>query len=226
MTKTTPYYSPGQNIDCDNDFTIAKERDLFTRFYANGDGSTEARDELIKQYLKLVLQLSVRHARGRITSEDAISAGNLALIEALESRRFDIKRGIRFSTFLGHYIRGRVAREAREFPRIDQATPYPDDEDESGKHDLYRERPDDSAEHAFDLVEWREIIKPLLGLLNESELYFVDAHYFKGLSLWEAARNMPSELGGPVSREWASKLHGSAMKKFRKALKNSESPFK
>ena len=223
MTKTTPYYSPGQDIDCDTDFTVEKERDLFTRFYA---GDIGARDALIKQYLKLVLQLSVRHARGRITTEEAISAGNLALIEALESRRFEIGR-VRFSTFLGHYIRGRVAREAREFPKIEQEIHRHRDERDSEPGDTYvEELVDERAVEAADLAEFREIVKPLLGLLTENERYYIDAFYFKGISLWEAARVQPENLGGPVSRAWASKLHASAMKKFRRALRHTESPFK
>lgn len=226
MTKTTPYYSPGQNIDCDTDFTVEKERDLFTRFYAGGDDALEARDTLIKQYLKLVLQLSVRNARGRVTTEEAISAGNLALIEALESRRFEIGR-VRFSTFLGHYIRGRVAREAREFPKIEQEpTRLRSRDDQETEINYSEEIADEKALEAMDLAEFREIVSPLLGLLTENERYYIDAFYFKGISLWEAARKQPNNLGGPVSRAWASKLHASAMKKFRRALRHTENPFK
>jgi len=235
--KQTPYYTAGQNIDCDLEFTAEKERALFERFYTGGPDALEARDTLIKQFLKLVLSLSVRCARGRITQADAISAGNMALIEILETRRFDPARGLRFSTFLGHFIRGRVSREVRNFPKIEQTGQrYLNDEDyeyRGHQNASAPSRQDDKVQvadepeiSALDLSQMKDILKPALGRLNPRERYFVEQFYFNGLSLWEASRVLPESLGGPVSRQMASKIHSSALKKMKFMLPDKENPFK
>lgn len=237
MNKTTPYYSADQDIGCDEDFTVEKERQLFDTFYAGGSGAVAARDALIKQYLKLVLQLSLRCARGRITHDEAISAGNLALVEALESKRFDISRGTRFSTYLGHYIRGRVSREVRDFPKIEQKGPKFGSHGEAercGDSDCKpsSERSDDqtvvdeSAGQEVELSQLRELLRPGFARLTKKELYFVTQFYFKGVSLWEAARNMPARLGPTITREMARKIHNGALKKIKFALPDKENPFK
>lgn len=237
MNKTTPYYSADQDISCDEDFTIEKEHALFEKFYAGGRGSQAARDTLIKQYLKLVLQLSLRCARGRITHDEAISAGNLALIEVLESKRFDLKRGIRFSTFLGHYIRGRVSREAKHFPKIDQGRVADDGNRSAGmcfddaiagfKDDCHAGViVDETATQALELSQMKELLQPGFAKLTEKEQYFIDQFYFKGNSLWEAARNLPESLGGPISREMARRIHDGALKKIKFALPDKSNPFK
>jgi RNA polymerase sigma factor (sigma-70 family) len=106
-----------------------KEKALFKRFYAfkppysapgkqitkNEQDAIAAREEIVKLYLLLVVKLSITFSKGIIPEDDAISAGNFALMQALESRRFDPKKGFRFSSYLRLYIHGEIMEALNEY---------------------------------------------------------------------------------------------------------------
>jgi RNA polymerase sigma factor (sigma-70 family) len=92
--------------------TRSEEKELFRRFYHEND--TRARDEIIKRHLKFVAKLSLTYAKGAIPDDDAISAGNFGLLQALESKCFDPERGFLFSSYLRSYVRGQVLAALRE----------------------------------------------------------------------------------------------------------------
>lgn len=99
------YYSPNDDISFEP-LTLEEEGALFKRFHEDNDLS--ARDTLIAKHLKLVAKLALRQARGCMPDEDAISAGNFGLLQALESKRFDPTRNCRFSSYVRAYVRGQV----------------------------------------------------------------------------------------------------------------------
>jgi len=82
------------------------ERDLGRR---SRDGDQDARDTLIVAGLRsVVLQAMMLGARDELL-RDAVQAGTVALITAIE--RFDPDRGVRLSTYAWNWVRGAVLAE-------------------------------------------------------------------------------------------------------------------
>lgn len=101
------YYSETDDISF-VPLTVEEERSLFTKFYAGGPDALASRDELIARHLRLTAKLSLTYAKHSLPDDDAISAGNTGLMQALECRKFDPNRGFRFASYLRPYVRGQV----------------------------------------------------------------------------------------------------------------------
>lgn len=72
------------------------------------DGDTEARDQLIRANLRLVVNIARSfHGRG-VTLDDLIEEGNLGLIRAVEG--FDPAKNTRFSTYAAYWIKQSMTR--------------------------------------------------------------------------------------------------------------------
>lgn len=71
-------------------------------------GDMEARRQLIKANLRLVISIAKRYMNWGVPLMDLIEEGNLGLIKAVE--RFDPTRGTRFSTYASWWIRQAVIR--------------------------------------------------------------------------------------------------------------------
>lgn len=72
------------------------------------DGDKEAEAELVARNMRLVLDVSKRYQTPGATTEDLVQEGAIGLIRA--ARRFDPKRGFRFSTFAHWWIRQGISR--------------------------------------------------------------------------------------------------------------------
>lgn len=117
------YYSTQDDISF-VPLTREEERELFRRFHEENDLS--ARDELLRRHLKAAAKHALRTAKGMLPQDDAISAGNLGLLQALEARRFNPDFGTRFETYSRHYIFGAV-RAALRFQCSGSPRTTPDD---------------------------------------------------------------------------------------------------
>ena len=82
-----------------------KERECAERI-ARGD--EEAKSDLIKANLRLVINIAKRYAKRGLPFLDLIQEGNLGLIKAVE--KFDGKRGCRLSTYATWWIRQSIIR--------------------------------------------------------------------------------------------------------------------
>jgi RNA polymerase sigma factor (sigma-70 family) len=112
------YYSTQDNISF-VPLTREEEKCLFSRYYASPaekmtEDSVKARDEIVARHLKLVAKLSLQFAKGCLRDDDAISAGNFGLLQALGARKFDPSFGVLFSSYLRAYVRGQVLAALRE----------------------------------------------------------------------------------------------------------------
>ena len=80
-----------------------EEQELWRRFKAEGD--EEARARLIESYQPLVFKQAMPFSR-REDIFDIVQEGTIGLIEAVE--RYDYERGVAFSLYAVHRIRGRI----------------------------------------------------------------------------------------------------------------------
>lgn len=90
-------------------FVREKENELFERASA---GDLEARDEIIKNYLKFAASEGLRESKGQFPEDEVLSAANWGLMTAVQ--RYNPKKGNGFACFARRFIRGRVGHLRRD----------------------------------------------------------------------------------------------------------------
>lgn len=85
--------------------TREEEVDLGRRVQA---GDPEAREQMIRSNLRLVVALSKRYRNRGLSLMDLIEEGNIGLVKAVE--RFDPEAGVKFSTYGAWWIKQAVRR--------------------------------------------------------------------------------------------------------------------
>ena len=98
-----PFSSYLSEIDRTALLTAAQERELAHRI-ATGD--VEARDQLARANLRLVVSIARQYAGRGLALEDLIAEGNVGLLRAVEG--FDPTAGTRFSTYAAFWVRQAV----------------------------------------------------------------------------------------------------------------------
>ena len=86
--------------------TWEQECELAQRVIDNDD--PQARDQLVRSNLRLVVNIAKRYATGRLSLGDLIEEGNLGLIRAIDT--FDPSVGVRFSTYAAWWIKQCIKR--------------------------------------------------------------------------------------------------------------------
>lgn len=89
--------------------TPQEERDLWQTYKANGN--LDSRRRLIEHYQPLVFKVAARWRSNEAVIMDIIQEGTIGLIEAVE--HYDPSRGVAFSLYAIHRIRGRVLNYAQ-----------------------------------------------------------------------------------------------------------------
>lgn len=89
-------------------FTLAARRKI--------EEAMRARNIFINANLRLVIKIAKRYRTGAMPLVDLIQEGNLGLIEAV--KRFDYRRGCRFSTYAAWWIRHTICRAIAERGRL------------------------------------------------------------------------------------------------------------
>ena len=80
------------------------------------DEAMAARNSMVKANLRLVVAIAHRYNFGRLSFHDLIQEGNIGLIKAVG--RFDHRRGNRFSTYAGWWIRHAITRAITDKGRL------------------------------------------------------------------------------------------------------------
>ncbi len=93
--------------------TPEREKEL-AELIAQGD--KDAKDELCKANLRLVVSIAKRHVGKGMYFLDLIQEGNLGLIKAVE--KFDYQKGYKFSTYATWWIRQAITRAIADQARI------------------------------------------------------------------------------------------------------------
>ena len=91
-------------------FDREKTRELFARYAKTHDLKT--RDELVVAHLNLVRYLAVRFANRGESLDDLMQVGTVGLIKAID--RFDVERGVEFTTYATPTIIGEIKRYFRD----------------------------------------------------------------------------------------------------------------
>ncbi len=93
-------------------FTLQEEIH-YTVLAANGN--KEARQQIIKHNLRLVINIAKKYTGYGISLLDLVQEGNLGLIKAIE--KFDPQKGFRFSTYATWWIRQNIERTIKNTSR-------------------------------------------------------------------------------------------------------------
>lgn len=75
----------------------------------------QARNQIVEANLRLVIAIAKRHLYRGVTLLDLVQEGNIGLIKAVE--KFQHRRGIRFSTYAGWWIRHHIKRSIMDHSR-------------------------------------------------------------------------------------------------------------
>ena len=88
----------------------ARARELFAELAAKGDSAV--RDELVRMHLPLVEYLARRFRNRGEPLEDLVQVATIGLIKSID--RFDLERGVEFSTYATPTIVGEIKRHFRD----------------------------------------------------------------------------------------------------------------
>jgi RNA polymerase primary sigma factor len=86
--------------------TWQQECELANQIIEHND--PQARDQMVRSNLRLVVSIAKRFTLGRLALADLIEEGNLGLIRAIDS--FDPSVGVRFSTYAAWWIKQTIKR--------------------------------------------------------------------------------------------------------------------
>ena len=90
-----------------------KDVDFFALLEAYRAGDESARDQIVEQYMPLVRKHRRRATRAAASRmEDLVQVGSIGLVLAIE--RFDIERGVQFTTYAVPTIVGEIQRHFRD----------------------------------------------------------------------------------------------------------------
>lgn len=212
--ETRHYYSKDDDITF-QPLTPEREQELMTAWQQNDD--LAARDELIRCHLKFAAKQALLLGRPHLHEEDAIAAGNLAIMKALSAKKFQSK-GARFSTYLRSFIMGAIRVARRDTFRstgipashwYPEASPVAIPNPGAGPNCITLVLMPDVEEH--DLQERRrELLLPALQKLSSIEQTVITDVYFRNKSYAETGRDR-----GGLTREGVRKIHDRAIKKLR-----------
>jgi RNA polymerase sigma-B factor len=91
---------------------VTVEPAFLRQLEAYRSGSESAREEIVEQYMPLVRKIAARYAGRGEPLEDLVQVGSIGLVLAIE--RFDVERGVKFTTYAVPTIVGEIQRHFRD----------------------------------------------------------------------------------------------------------------
>lgn len=142
-----------------------------------------AQSQLVISHLYLAIAIARKHNFGHLPMDDLIQEGVLGLWDAL--KKFDISRKVRFSTFAGHYVRGKILKVVEEASYRSERTisldvPLSNDSDGNEKR--------------------KDMIEDAHHMSGEKELFIQEVEKAVGCDLTTLGRFIEGDLLTPFDR--------------------------
>lgn len=94
--------------------TETSEKELFDEYQATGDIQT--RNKIVERYLYIAEMLAKKFVGRGVEYDDLFQVASLALIKGVD--RFDVSKGVKFSTFITPTIAGEIKNYFRDRSRL------------------------------------------------------------------------------------------------------------
>ena len=179
--------------------------DLIERLQAE---ALAVKNQIIRSNLRLVVSIAKRHVGPSNNFFELISDGNMSLIHAVE--KFDFSRGTKFSTYATWAITKNFVRTIPEEKRRR-------DRFVTGHEEMFKATADhrtDEPEHESTLVQMQEVVKGMLGRLNERERRIIISRFGLGGASQRTLQQLGRELG--ISKERVRQLESRARDTLRR----------
>ena len=95
-------------------FTETSERELFEEYQKTGD--VQARNKIVERYLYIAEMIAKKFVGRGVEYDDLFQVASLALIKGVD--RFDVSKGVKFSTFITPTIAGEIKNYFRDRSRL------------------------------------------------------------------------------------------------------------
>lgn len=166
--------------------TAEQEIELATKVQAQNKSSAEARHQMIRSNLRLVISIAKRYSNMGLAFSDLVEEGNIGLMRAVE--KFNPERGYRFSTYASWWIKQALMRALSNQGKTIRIPVY-----------------------MYDIIaKWRKVRDGLTQKLNRvptrkeiADLMEVPVAKIKEI---ENIAGRPSSLNAPVSLDGSAEL--------------------
>ncbi|CAH58052.1 RNA polymerase sigma factor rpoD [Ehrlichia ruminantium] len=88
--------------------SLAEFKSLVTKIQKHERAATQAKQEMIKANLRLVVSIAKKYSNRGLQFLDLVQEGNIGLMKAVD--KFDYKRGYKFSTYATWWVRQAITR--------------------------------------------------------------------------------------------------------------------
>lgn len=189
-----------------NKLSLEEER-LLWESYKDGDDQT-ARISLIEHYQLLVFKEAQRFNHPNTDGMELVQEGTVGLIEAVE--RFNYNKGIAFSIYARHRIRGRILDYLRKEGKRDVLIAAIDENSEPWWESIPNSEV--STEVLIEEQTFQEQVKESIKELTPSEQFVMKEVCMNG----NAVKNVASDM--EISQSYIYRLQRQGIKKLKKIV--------
>lgn len=178
-------------------------------WYALKEGDEAARRKIIQAYQPLVFKQAVPY-RTHEGIMDIVQEGTVGLIEAVET--YDVERGVAFSLFAVHRIRGRIINFLRKEATNGKLTSIDADFEEGRSTLELIAAPGETVAELAEANELKVRVREALSALPQKEKLVIEQVYLTGGKIKDVAEQMN------VSASYIYRLQKTGIRRIRGML--------